>query len=212
MFTIAPPPVFSMAGISCFMDASTPHTLTSNTLAVVGLGRVRRAAPSHSTPALLNATSSRPYLLTTSATNFFTSSSFDTSALTKYPPTSAATFFPSSSRRPLTTTFAPARANARAVSAPMPLVPPVIRTTLPVKSNMNWPAWDVSRGSARWREYRTPRGVLSANREESSPRGGLERGADSTPRAQEGARGKREGSAASTHDTVPTSALLCPRR
>ena len=43
---------------------------------------------------------------------------------------SRATFSPSATRRPETTTFAPSLANARAVALPMPEVPPVMRTVL----------------------------------------------------------------------------------
>src|SRR6266446_740582 len=38
--------------------------------------------------------------------------------------------YPSATRRPETTTFAPSLANARAVALPMPVVPPVMRTVL----------------------------------------------------------------------------------
>src|SRR5205807_3965326 len=64
-----------------------------------------------------------------------TSASFDTSARTNVasPPArliSPTTDWPSSTRRPETTTLAPALANAIAVAWPMPLVPPVTSATL----------------------------------------------------------------------------------
>src|SRR5919197_6041550 len=48
--------------------------------------------------------------------------------------------FPSFSRRPETTTFAPSRANASAVAEPMPLVPPVTSATLLVNVFMEFPS------------------------------------------------------------------------
>src|SRR5260370_31349663 len=94
------------------------------------------SGPFHSTPALLNATSSRPYLSTVKSTIAFTSAFFATSARTNAasPPSffiSATTCAPSFSRRPVRTTFAPARANSIAVALPIPDVPPVTSATLP---------------------------------------------------------------------------------
>src|SRR6266513_2594796 len=92
--------------------------------------------PFHSTPALLNATSRRPNLSTVKSTIALTSVSFATSARTNAasPPSfliSPTTCAPSFSRRPVRTTFAPARANAIAVALPIPEVPPVTSATLP---------------------------------------------------------------------------------
>src|SRR4030095_13765289 len=109
------------------------------------MSKMRRYSPSvacssgpfHSTPALLNATSRRPNLSTVKSTIFFTSPSLATSARTNAasPPSfliSATTCAPSFSRRPVNTTFAPARANAIAVAFPIPEVPPVTSATFPV--------------------------------------------------------------------------------
>src|SRR5205809_5632863 len=92
--------------------------------------------PFHSTPALLNATSRRPYLSTVKSTIALTSASLATSARTNAasPPSfliSATTCAPSFSRLPVRTTFAPARANSIAVVLPIPDVPPVTSATLP---------------------------------------------------------------------------------
>src|SRR5438067_3893383 len=96
------------------------------------------SGPFHSTPALLNATSRRPYLPTVKSTMAFTSASLATSARTNAasPPSfliSSTTCAPSFSRRPVRTTLAPARANSIAVVLPMPEVPPVTSATLPEK-------------------------------------------------------------------------------
>ena len=46
-------------------------------------------------------------------------------------PNASARFEPFSSDLPVITTFAPSSANSLAVSAPIPLVPPVIKATFP---------------------------------------------------------------------------------
>jgi len=46
----------------------------------------------------------------------------------------ATDFWPSASRRPVTTTLAPCPAKATAVARPMPAVPPVMRTTFSAKT------------------------------------------------------------------------------
>src|SRR6476620_10762286 len=117
------------------MELRTPQTFVSKT---------RRYSPSvacssgpfHSTPALLNAISSRPNFSTVKSTIALTSASLAISARTNAasPPSFSiclTTSVPSFSRRPETTTFAPARANAIAVALPMPDVAPVTRATLP---------------------------------------------------------------------------------
>src|SRR4029453_19409460 len=112
LLTMAPPPVLSITGISWRIELRTPHTLMS---------KMRRYSPSvacssgpfHSTPALLNAMSRRPNLSTVKWTIAFTSASFATSVRMNAasPPSfsiSLTTCAPSFSRRPVTTTFAPA--------------------------------------------------------------------------------------------------------
>src|SRR5439155_9657838 len=88
-----------------------------------------------SVPALLNAMSKRPKVATVLSTSAFTSASRVTSVLTKsaFPPAFSiawTTACPSFSRRPATTTFAPAFASATAAALPMPEVPPVTTATL----------------------------------------------------------------------------------
>src|SRR5260221_228491 len=144
VLTIEPPPFLSITGISYLRLSSTPSTLISNArrycssvASVIG--------PRISTPALLNAMSSRPNAPTVCSTSDLTSASFATSARTNRPSPPDALIcltvsFPSSTRRPETTTFAPAFANATPVHRPIPLVPPVTNTTLPLNEDMGTPS------------------------------------------------------------------------
>src|SRR5437879_2108619 len=132
---MAPPPFLSITGISWRIELRTPHTLMSK-MRRYSASVACSSRPFHSTPALLNAMSSRPNLSTANLIIAFTSASLATSARTNAasPPSfliSATTCAPSFSRRPLKTTFAPARAKAIAVVLPMPEVPPVTNATLP---------------------------------------------------------------------------------
>src|SRR5438552_1788637 len=89
-------------------------------------------------PALLKAKSSRPKVSPVFSSAAFTSSVCVTSHLTASarPPSCsirrAVSRLPCSATSP-TTTLAPARAKAKAVARPIPLLPPVINATLPVK-------------------------------------------------------------------------------
>src|SRR6266446_1814198 len=92
-----------------------------------------------SIPALLNATSKRPNFSTVFRTRARTSAARDTSVFTNRPSPPAArtrssVSFPSDSRRPATTTLAPAFAKSTAVSRPIPDVPPVTIPILPCNS------------------------------------------------------------------------------
>src|SRR5713101_6026516 len=85
-------------------------------------------------PALLTAMSRRPKRAMILSTRFLTSSSCRTSVRTNSAsvpslPSSLASFCPSSSCRPETTTRAPSCAKARAVARPIPVSAPVIKTT-----------------------------------------------------------------------------------
>src|SRR3989442_6731079 len=131
--TIAPPRSAS-AATSCFIESHVPLRLTSTV-------RVQSASSSSvmgpmtpSVPALLNATSRRPYDRRAESTSFRTSASRVTSVATnvdspQWRRMSGTTAVPSVSRRPATTTRAPSAAKASAVALPMPDVPPVTSAT-----------------------------------------------------------------------------------
>src|SRR5271156_6667001 len=87
-----------------------------------------------SVPALFTATSRRPNRATVLSMRARTSSSLRTSVLMNSASdprerSSETSALPTSSRRPATTTFAPFLANATAAARPMPVSPPVIKTT-----------------------------------------------------------------------------------
>src|ERR1700726_4750592 len=63
VFTMEPPPVLSMAGISYFMLSHTPFALMSTTRSKVSSSRSRNGFGTCSIPALLKAKSSRPNFL-----------------------------------------------------------------------------------------------------------------------------------------------------
>src|SRR5579862_3148473 len=140
MFTMAPPPpCFSICGISYFRLSQTPFTLMSITWSNSSSVQSNSGCHLPSMPALLNATSSRPYFSTVLCTNDCTSVALETSPFTKIPSPPAdrirrTVSFPSASRRPVITTLAPSFAKSTAVSRPMPVVPPVISATLPHSS------------------------------------------------------------------------------
>src|SRR5215207_9211194 len=137
VFTIAPPES-CMSGISCFMHRKTPVRLMSMIRCHSSVVRSAVGVWDCSTPALLNATSSRPKASTVRASAAWTSSSRVTSQVSASarPPfcsMSRAVSRTSSSGMPATATAAPSAAKARAVVRPMPLPAPVTKATLSVK-------------------------------------------------------------------------------
>ena len=89
------------------------------------------AAADGEPPALLTTTSSRPNRSTASPTSLRAWSGSRTSArvnLAALRPSLGSAATSPGSVRPQTSTWAPARRNARAISAPMPRVPPVTIT------------------------------------------------------------------------------------
>src|SRR5271170_7343287 len=140
VLTIAPPPpCLSICRISYFKHNHTPLRLMLMTRSQSSSDWLMIAAVLPSIPALLNATSSLPNFSTAFFTRFSTSEAFDTSVFTNKasPPaarTNSTLSFPSVSRLPATTTFAPAFAKSIAVSRPIPDVPPVTSAVLPSNS------------------------------------------------------------------------------
>src|SRR6266568_1599724 len=140
MLTMAPPPpCLSICWISYFRQSHTPLRLMSITRSQSPSDCSATGLKLPSIPALLNATSKRPNFSTVFQTSASTSVAFDTSVLTNKPSPPAArtrsiVSFPSDSRRPATTTLAPAFAKSTAVSRPIPDVPPVTIPTLPCNS------------------------------------------------------------------------------
>src|SRR3984893_15117743 len=123
-----------MARTSCFMLRTTPRTLVSNVAAKLSAVWSVIGPTAPSVAALFTATSRRPNRATVLSTIARTSSSLRTSALINSASepkarSSLTSALPASSRRPATTTFAPFFAKATAAARPMPVRPPVIKTT-----------------------------------------------------------------------------------
>src|ERR1700722_17981453 len=119
---------------SCFMLGKVPSTGVSNVAAYLSAVCSVIGPGTPSVPAVFTATSRRPNLSTVLSIKLRTSSSRRTSAWMNSASAPAlrislTSFWPSSSRRPETTTCAPSLAKARAVARPMPVSPPVIKTT-----------------------------------------------------------------------------------
>src|SRR5437899_10374863 len=137
VFTIAPPPCLRISGISCFMHRKTPRRLvsmirfhSSSSYSAVGAGFLG------SMPALLNAKSSRPKVLSKAALTSAARVTSHRTASARPPCASimrAVSWLPCSDTS-ATTTLAPSWANASAAARPMPLAAPVTNATFPVKS------------------------------------------------------------------------------
>src|SRR6202161_1729799 len=128
-----PLPCPCMARTSCFMLRITPRTLVSNVAALLSAVWSVIGPGLPSVPALFTATSRRPNRATVLSTRARTSSSLRTSALINSASeprerSSFASAWPTSSRRPATTTFAPFLAKATAAARPIPVSPPVTNT------------------------------------------------------------------------------------
>src|SRR5712691_9722977 len=134
MLMMLPLPWACMARTSCFMLRTTPRTLVSNVAAKLSAVWSVMGPTAPSVAALFTATSRRPNRATLLSTLLLTSSSLRTSALMNSASepkarSSSTSALPASSRRPATTTFAPFLAKATAAARPMPVRPPVIKTT-----------------------------------------------------------------------------------
>lgn len=142
-----PPPLSFIALMAVFMPMKTPVRLMSRTLRKCSTVSVSRGWPVEM-PALLTRPSIPPNSAVANAATAVQSSSDVTSCRMNRArsPSPAARALPSSSRTSVTTTLAPASTARRAVSAPMPRAPPVIRTVLPVRSFMDAPV-EVEGGS-----------------------------------------------------------------
>src|SRR6266446_1273873 len=109
-------------------------------------------------PALLTRTSSRPNRSCARLMNAATSSRLVTSSRSgsAAPPafsSSAASVLSLSSRRAPSTTLAPCAARWRAVASPIPLLAPVIATTLPISSDIASLLWQQACPAERSRSY-----------------------------------------------------------
>src|SRR6266545_1245656 len=129
---IEPLPWRSMCGIAYLQHRYTLVRLTRLTRSQAS-SPVSRIEPSSGgdMPALLNATSNRPYRWATPSNSARTDASSDTSQPMYSPPTCSAAAFPTSAFTSTTTTFAPSSAKRRAVASPMPPPPPVMTDTRP---------------------------------------------------------------------------------
>lgn len=134
------PPAACISGISCFMHRNTPVRSTSTIRCHSSVASSASGVRDCSTPALLNARSSRPKVSTVRSSAARTSSSRVTSQVSASarPPSvsiSRAVSRTPSSGTPATATAAPSAAKARAVARPMPmpLPAPVTKATCPAK-------------------------------------------------------------------------------
>jgi hypothetical protein len=134
---MVPPPCLSIWIISYFMHNHTPFRLMPRTRSQVSSVHSWRGARGREPmPALLWAQSNLPYVSTALLIMASTAVALDTSTCMKVasPPFSViicTVCCPSSAFRSATTSFAPSRANVRAVARPIPEAPPVTNATLP---------------------------------------------------------------------------------
>src|SRR6266545_6005228 len=133
-----PPPCVFMTGAACLMPRNTPRRSTPMVASKPSTGTSWIFPPTPPYPALLKMQSSRPKRLPVSSTAACTSGSRLTSAWT-YPardPSSPVRRRPRSSWMSATITDAPSSTKSRTVASPMPLAPPVINATLPLRRVM----------------------------------------------------------------------------
>src|SRR4051812_19538037 len=131
MLTIEPPPDCFIAGIAVLQPRNVPIELMSLTRRYSSRlqSSIELRTPM---PAALSRPCKPPQLLTAVATAFCQAASSVTSSGTNRAdlPSSAASARPLASSRSASTALPPSRSTSRAVSAPMPEAPPLIRTTL----------------------------------------------------------------------------------
>ena len=142
MFTMAPPPLASMAGIWNFIPRKVPRMLVAMPRSNSSGSISASGAGSGPALALLNAASRRPNTVTA----WSTTSRIDATSVTSAPTASArpprawmpsATALSAVVSRAARTTAAPAAANASAVAAPIPLLAPATSATRPL---IGWPS------------------------------------------------------------------------
>src|SRR5690606_6997213 len=128
------------SSVECYSDreSNRPVTLVWITADQTSCESWLKSPGEPKIPALLKATSSRPYREAIDSMRRATADSSVTSTVmgSIRPLASPASFAVSASgsaRRPAATTVAPSRAKARVAARPMPDPPPVTRTTFPAK-------------------------------------------------------------------------------
>src|SRR5215510_3243092 len=137
VLTIVLPPCLSIWIISYFIHNHTPFRLMLRTRSQVSSVHSCKGARGRAPiPALLWAQSNLPYVSTALLIMASTAVALDTSTWTKMasPPFSLIIWTvccPPSSFISAMTSFAPSRANVRAVALPIPEAPPVTKATLP---------------------------------------------------------------------------------
>src|SRR5205085_2329246 len=144
VLTIVPLPCLSIWIISYFIHNHTPLRLMARTRSQVSSEHSCKGARGREPiPALLWAQSKRPYVSTVVLIMASTSTALETSTWTKIasPPFSVIIWTvccPPSSFMSATTSFAPSRANIRAVARPIPEAPPVTNATFPSTRPAMW--------------------------------------------------------------------------
>src|SRR6266536_1928485 len=133
-----PPPCFFMTGAACLIPRNTPRRSTPTVASKPSTGTSSIFPPTPPYPALLKMQSSRPKRLRVSSTAACTSGSRLTSVWTysARDPSSPVRRRPRSSWMSATMTDAPSSTKSRTVASPMPLAPPVINATLPLRRVM----------------------------------------------------------------------------
>ncbi|VFQ70988.1 unnamed protein product [Cuscuta campestris] len=133
---VPPPPAPTMARAACLIPWTTPLRFTARRLASLSILRFMMLPQGPATPALLNMMSSLPLHSSASLTADSTSDSLETSQWMYRPPMDSASGAPRSSSMSAMMTSAPFLASSLAVSAPIPLAPPVMTATLPFTTNL----------------------------------------------------------------------------
>src|SRR3954470_3039412 len=131
MLTIEPPPDFAIAGIACLQPRKVPMELMSLTRRYSSSvqSSIELRTP---TPAAFSSPCRPPNVSAVVATAFCQDGSSVTSRAAKIAdvPSSWASAVPLAASRSASTALPPSRTTRRAVSAPMPDAPPLIRTVL----------------------------------------------------------------------------------
>ena len=134
--TMRPPPALCIAGITALTHRKVLLRLVFNTWSQSS-GLMSSIFACGKMPALEHSTSTPPNFFTVCATSFLTSSKsvtshFLNSAVQPAATSSLTAFLPSAAPRAAIITFAPWRANTRAMPLPMPLLAPVTMTLRPL--------------------------------------------------------------------------------
>ena len=124
-------PPSNMSPTACFNRKNGPRSVSPSRRSKLASSTSSMGA-SRFVPALANTTSTRPWVARTCSTNALAAVGSPASDTMNSMPDICACAAPTDAALdPVATTVAPSARNSVAVAAPMPLVPPVMRTILP---------------------------------------------------------------------------------